>query len=576
MLSKVSNLVVNLNYQGAIIELEKAISKKPNDINYYTVLIDLCLKSDEVEIAERYVKKALSYEKNNLLINSYLMEINRLKGNLEESKKIAEKLLKNPEARTNIVFVVMFSRLLANIDLKEAEKFLDLHIRTFHNYELLVEMAKVQLELGKLQKAKEFLDKSISLERFDRRVYSLYGEYYFKTRKYEESIKNLEKAILFPGNRNKEYYLLSQSYYNIRNYEKSLEFLGKLNLREEVTAKVLFVSGKYQEVVKRFSKSESEITRYFVEESVIKLSHSELSKDRKNLSETRLKASKELKKKGIPYYELYLRRAIRLNPLNYDAWFELGNYYKFYHSPYVALEELEIAKNLFVNDAKMQDFFESISDYILNTSKLSSWNIATEKQKNAKLLIDIEPSNLPIEKDFYQNATIWAIESFKLINTTTEVSTENVSPLSYRNYDLVVKVKQDVVKDYMILELSFLDPLTYNTLTNATVSQKFSDNFVSEIYYNFKTKMTALLPSYGVIEGIKDNLIVARFSNKPPKAGDKVSITSNDTKSLIANKYITIATGNVTDTEGEYALIELDKDFKHLVTIKKGYKVIKN
>lgn len=575
-LSNISNLIINLKYQEAISQLEGAIEKNPKNIPYYYILVDLYLQLGEVSLAEKSIDRARKYEKNNIVINSYLMEVERLKGNLEKSKKISEDLLKNPNSKTNFTFVIMYSRLLSDINLNEAERFLKRYVDTFKNYSFFIEMARIKFLEEDFEGMKKYLDLALSVERFDKRVYSLYGEYYFRVGDYKNAVKFLEKAILFPGKNDREYYLLSQAYFKLGDYNLVLKFMGYLNFGDEVWAKVLFSAGKYSELIKRFKNTESEVVRYFVEEGAIALSPKKISDERKELSEERFKKAVEFMKKGLPFYYLYIKRSIRLNPLNYDAWFELGKYYKFYFSPYTAFEELSVGKNLFVNNKKIQDLFDSIGEYVSNSSKLASWGIPVNRQKNVNILIQIQKVDYPIEMPFYSDLLLWSLSSVKLINTVFTIHEGNQNQLSYKNYDLIVNIKPNFSGSYFLLNISFINPINSGVITNVVVSQRISDTMVSETYNNISRVISQLLPSYGIVEGVDGNLAVVRFSNKFPDISDSVNITSSGIVNFMSGDYKKIAIGKVIDKEGEYALIQLDDQYKYLTEIKKGYMVFKN
>ncbi|MCX8028481.1 MAG: hypothetical protein N2712_00600 [Brevinematales bacterium] len=574
-LSKVSNLINQLKHYEAINELEKAITKHPSSIPYYIFIIQISLDVNENELAEKYLSQALRYERDNITLNAFQIELERLKGNNKKAIEIAEKVLKNSSSRTNLTFVVSYSRLLASEHPYEAEKFLAPYMKIFNNHRIFTEMAKIQLSTGKLQHAKSNLDKALLLERVDKSIYSLYGEYYYRVGKLEESAKNLEKAILFPGNNSREYYLLSDIYFKLKEYKKSLEYAKIIPLPKETIASILYTSKNYSDLVKEFENPENEIIRYFIEESQIALSPQRISRERQNLSEERYKKAMKLKRKGIPYYNIYLSRSIRLNPLNFDSWFELGNYYKFYYSPYTALQEISIGKNLFVNNIKIQDFYENLVNFVSNSSKIANWEVDIQSPKNMKFLIEIEESNYPIEKIFYQNAITWALESIKLPNTELNISYQKNNTLSYKGYDIVISIKPEILKDYLILNISIIDPKSYRVITNVLTSQKFSEFFVSEIYQNLTRKILSSLPEYGIILGSKDNTLVVKYLKGVPNLNDNIIITYNNISSILNNNYNTIATGKIIDRDGEYGLVELDAEFKYKTTVKPGNLFIK-
>lgn len=568
VISKVSNLITQLKYEDAIVELEKQLETQPNNITYYFIIIDLSLRLGEIEVAEKYINRALRYDKNNVFINSYLMEIHRIKGNLKQASNIAQRILKVPESKTNLLFVVMYSRLLSEINVYDAEKFLSLYSKVYRDYRLFLEMARLYLIIGDDKKVKDFLDKAILLSRFDKDIYLLYGEYYFKRSNYVEAIKNLEKAVLFPGRKDREYYLLSSSYYHIGDYSKALVYLNKLDIRPEVVAKVMFLSGGYSDLIQRFSDSNSEVIRYFVEDSSIKLSPQDISSKRKELSYYRFRKALDLKKSGIPYYELYLRRALRLDPLNYDAWFEIANYYRYYNSPYFAFDELKVAKNLFLNNSRLQDLFSSLGDYVSNVSKLSSWDIQIENRRRLKILFEVEKGNIGLESAFFEDILNWALSAIKLVNASLEI-TGKKDGFYRKNYDFVFVLKPISVKDFFVVDLSLINPMNSSVLTNTIISVKFSDNVVSDLYYAFKTKMFSLIPYVGVVEGVRGNRFVVRFLGNTHKNGEEVIILDR------INKGEEIARGRIIDTEGEYSLVELSDKDKYLKSVKIGQIVIR-
>lgn len=562
VMSKISNLITQLKYEDAIVELEKQLEIQPNNIFYYIAIIDLSLKIGEVEMAQKYINRALRYDKNNVFINSYLMEVNRIKGDFKQATSIADRILKIPEAKTNILFAVMYSRLLSEFNAYDAEKFLSLYSRVYKDYRVFLEMARLYLIIGDDKKVKEFLDKAVSVNRFDKDLYLLYGEYYFKRGDYSEAVKNLEKAILFPGKKDREYYLLSSSYYRIGNYNKTLEYLGKFSVKPEVVAKVMFLVGNYNDLVKRFENSHSEVIRYFVEDASIRLSSQGISAKRRELSDYRFRKSVELKNSGLPYYELYLRRAIRLNPLNYDAWFEIANYYRYYFSPYFAFDELKVARNLFVNDVRLQDLFISIGDYVSNVSKLSSWGIDIEPQRQFKMLFEVERSNVSLENSFFEDILNWSLGSIKIVNTSVDI-TGKKDGFYRKNYDFVFVLKPSVVKDFYMVDMSLLDPVNSSVLTNVVISVKFGDYIVSEFYHSLKSKMFSLIPYVGIIEGVKGNRFVVRFLGNTHKNGDEIVVLNN-----VGGREI--ARGRIIDMEGEYALVELSDKDKYLRNVKNG------
>lgn len=574
-ISEISNLVINFKHYDAIDRLEKLISSYPNNISYYLFLIHLCLDVGENELAEKYIKKALSYEKNNIHINSYHMEVERLKGNIQRSVEISDSIMKRPEARTNLTFVVMRSRLLRTIQPSEAERFLRSYIKIFSNYNIFLEMAETQLALGRLDQVKENLDKAILFERLDRRIYSLYGEYYYRIGMFDEAIRNLEKAVIFPGSKIREHYLLGSAYFKIGNYQKSLEHLKNTDVPKETLANIMYLSGEYSKIVKTFKTPETEVLRYFVEESQIRISPQKINKEREQFSNERLRIALELKNRGLPYYNIHLARAIRLNPLNFSAWFEIGNYYRFYHSPYTALEELSIAKNLFLNDIRTQDFYENLENYVSNSSRLSSWNISIANTKPIKLLIQIDKINYDIDKMFYHEALLASIENIKLQNIDILVVTNRKSTTSLRNYDLVVNIRPEIVKDYLKLSVDLINPIDYEVITNFSTYQRYNSEFISTIYQNFRNSLLSYIPVFGEIVGVGSNNLVVRFFNGVPSINDSINITSDRVTSLFKTNYNVIARATITDKEGEYCLAVLDPQYRYVTQIKPGLLVVK-
>lgn len=574
-ISQISNLAINFKHYEAIDRLEKLISKYPNNIVYYSFLIHLCLDIGENELAEKYVKKALNYEKNDININSYYMEVERLKGNIQKSMEISDSIMKIPEARTNLIFVIMRSRLLRTIQPSEAERFLKPYTKIFSNYNIFLEMAEIQLALGKLDQVKENLDKAILFERLDKRIYSLYGEYYYRIGMFNEAIRNLEKSIIFPGNSVREYYLLGSAYFRMGNYQKSLEYLRNTSVPKETLANIMYLSGDYSKIIKTFKEPETEVLRYFVEESQIRLSPQKITKDRERLSDERLKIALEIKNRALPYYNIHLARSIRLNPLNFSAWFEIGNYYRFYHSPYTALEELSIAKNLFLNDVRMQDFYENLESYVSNSSRLSGWGISTVNTRPIKFLVQVDKVDYDIDKMFYHEAIVSSIENIKIRNINISIVTNRKSVTSLRNYDLVINVRPEVLKDYLKLSVDLIDPVNYEVITSFSTYQRYNSEFISTIYQNFRSALLSHMPIFGEIVGVKGNNIVVRFLSGVPSINDSVNITTNNLASLFKTNYTVIARATVTDGEGEYRLAVLDPQFRYITQVKPGFLVVK-
>ncbi|MGC8870342.1 MAG: tetratricopeptide repeat protein [Brevinematia bacterium] len=569
VINRVSNYILKLDYNSAIDELERALNLNPQNVEYYYYIIDLSLDIGDINLAKMYLDKLKVYYRDDVNIKIYEMEIFRLKGDVSSASSISKNLLKLDWVKTNEMFIIFYSKLLAENNVSEAVRFLLPYTKVYKdNYKILMTMAYLYLKFGKLKEAKFFLDKTISINRFDKNIYYLYGEYYYMLKDFSNAIKYLEKVILFPGPKDRAYYLLSESFYNIRNYKKSLEYARSLKLLDESIAKLLFDAGDYNILIKNYKDSDKGVVRFFVEESLIKLYPYDIPSIRSNYSEKNYEIAMKLKKKGVPYYEIFLRRAIRLNPYNYLAWYELGNYYRYFFSPYYSLEELSFANSLFVNSYQLQDYLISLSRYVSNYSKLSSWKIDLKQPKNFDVLIKFhDVKNASVSNYFLSDIIKYSFESWKIHNVRFSIALGEVSKKDYNNYDIILEVYPEVFNDYLNVRFLVISPREYVGLTNFYLVEKIDSDILPKFYYDSEYAFQKILPAFGRIVGFDEKFLIVKFFNKKPLKDKEVVITKDSFDKILKGEYKVFALGKVVDSDGEYGLIELNDKYKFLTKL---------
>lgn len=572
VLNRVSNYIAKLDYTSAIDELESAIKSEPYNTTYYYTIINLSLDIEDLSMAEMYLNKLKKYYKEDANIKIYEMEILRLKGNLSEAFSISKNLLKLSWIKTNEIFIAFYSKLLSEDDTQKAIDFILPYAQIYkENYKIFTTLASFYLKKNDLKNTKLFLDKAISINRFNKDIYLLYGEYYYRKGDFNNTINSLEKFILFPGSKNRSYYILAESFYKIGDYKKSLEYSKLLNLGEEALAKTMYDSKDYESLVKTYRNSENGIVNFFVEESLMKISPYSISDLRKELSKKNYSKAINLKRRGIPYYEFFLRRAIRLDPYNYSAWYELANYYKYFLSPYYSLEELKLGNSIFVNNYQLQDYISSLSKYISNYSKLTSWKINTSTPENFKFLVKIyDINNISISNYFVRDALKYAIDSWKFPNIKFYIIEGEISKSKYKNYDLVIEVHPEIFKNYLNVKFSVISPKDYDNLTNFTISEKINGDILPNLYYDSRYQLNKVLPTFGKVIGFNERFCVIRIFNGLPTKDKEVTITDSTLDEVFRKKNNTYATGKIVDSEGEYALVELGDKYKFLTELKKN------
>ena len=584
VLLSVSNDVVNLKYNDAIVKLEDAISKSPSTLIYYPHLIDLLFKVGNLDLAKKYIDMMSRYSPNGDVTLAYRMEYLRRTGNVDEAFGIAKELLSRPSMLTNQDFLVFYSRLLAERNLTSAKVALYKYIQVFpNNYKLNLELAKVLIRLGEINRAKERLDYSLTLNRFNKEVYSLYGEYFFLVKDYNKAIDNLLKAIIFPEVNSREYYLLLECYYRLGKYSDALKWVDYVTKDERVKANLMFLNKQYENILKKYQNSKDDIIRLFVEESSILLDSDFKSKDtRVRLSDARYSDTFKLRKNGSLYLDFYYRRAIRLNPENYRAWYDLVNYYVFSYSKYVAFDELRVARNIVNNDEKLQNLYSSLVGYVSNVSKLRQWDIELEKVDRERIFVNLLSDDSVVSTNsFILQAHKWAWEYIKIpyFDFTINDKKVNLSMLD-RSYSLFLISRVSQVGNYLRVDVSIVSPADYSELKTLgletlglqtlSISVNLNEEVVSQLSYLIGYYLrTSILDTYGKVLGSENNdKVVGIVMNGNLNVGDKVVFTDSSEYSLVPlKKYRVVAEGTVIDKDGEYVLVQLDMKYRYLTKI---------
>jgi tetratricopeptide (TPR) repeat protein len=574
VLLSVSNDVVRLKYDDAIVKLENAISEKPNNLVYYPTLVELLFKKGNLDLSKKYIDMMEKYSPKGDTTLIYKMEYLRITKNIEGAFNIAKELISRPSVLTNQDFLVFYSRLLSERNLVSAKVSLYKYLQVYpNNYKLNLEMARVLMSLGELPKAKERLDYSLSLNRFNKEVYSLYGEYFFLTKDYNKSIDNLLKAVTFPEVNYREYYLLLECYYRIGKFPEALKYADLVVKDDRTKVMLMYLNKDYNSILKKYVNSKDGVIKFFAEESSIALDPDFRTKSvRMALSDSRYKDSIKLRKQGTPYIDLYYRRAIRLNPENYNAWYDLINYYIFSYSKHFAFDELLIARNILVNDERLQNMYNSLSSYVSNVSVVNKWDIDLESINKDRIFVNFQlDESIVSTNSFIGQIQKWAWESVKIpyFSFTTEGKKVNFSMLD-RSYSLVLVSKIRQVGDYLKVDIDAISPINYSRLTNVSISVSLNDDVILYLSYLISYNLrTLLLGSYGKVLGSENNdKVVGVVMNGKFNLGDKVLFTDvYNYSSVPLKKYKIVAEGTIIDKDGEFVLIQLDSKYRYLTRI---------
>ncbi len=577
VLLAVSNDIVKLRYNDAIVKLEDTISKNPSALIYYPHLIDLLFRVGNLDLARKYIDVMSKYSPRGDVTLIYRMEYLRRVGNVDEAFDVAKELLSRSSVLTNQDFLVFYSRLLAERNLASAKISLYKYLQVFpNNYKLNLELARVLIKLGELNRAKEKLDYSLTLNRFNKDVYSLYGEYFFLVRDYDKAISNLLKAVIFPEVNTREYYLLLECYYRLGRYSDALKWVDFVTKDEKVRANLMFLDKQYENILKRYRNSKNDIIRLFVEESSILLDSDFRSKDtRVKLSDVRYNDTFRLRKGGSLYLDFYYRRAIRLNPENYRAWYDLANYYIFSYSRYVAFSELNVARNVINNYEKLRDLYSSLAGYVSNVSKLRQWDIDLGRVGKERIFVNLMAADSVVSTNsFILQAHRWAWEYMKIpyFDFTINDKKVNLSMLD-RSYSLVLTSRVSQVGNYLRADISVISPVDYSELGTFSISVDLAEEVVPQLSYLIGYYLkSAVFGIYGKVLGSEDNdKVVGIVMNGNLNIGDKVVFTDSSEYSRIPIKrYRIVAEGTVIDKDGEYVLMRLDANYRYLTKIFSG------
>ncbi len=581
ILKKASNLILNMRTEEAILELENGILRNPNNIFYYQYLSEILIENDDLERANIYIDRGLKLKQNDeiLLINK--SEYLRRTGKLSDAKKIISKLERTVYARTNVNFNLYKIRVISEEnELKAIEDLKRLISLYPSEYRYQLDIAELFLRKNSVEEAKKHLDNAFKINRFNKKIYSLYGEYFGRVKDYKKGIENLEKAILFPGSKEHLYYLLSYFYYELGNYKKSLEYSNLANLNNVSKLKIMFEGKMFEEIINQFrpDETQNEIELLFLEESSINQDKFLSKNYRKELSENRVEYVKKHALNKPTHIEFGYRRAIRLSPRNTSGWYELGNLYKNIYSQYTSYFELLKAKDIVSSDEKLENLFLGLENYISNQSKLKEW-LGKPILGNNITAVDfyiVKNHDLKIDRKFAENISEWVVSFLRVpwveINVKTIQTPDTFTIKSSKGIPIILSYS--VFGEFIKMDLKMFSRKTLKEITNFSISsQLLRDDVVSFLMNSLKNILVLYFQNYGTYIGeVSENRFVFKVLKYNVRVGTKVDIVSiKNFEDVLQSDYDFIASGTVRDSDGEFVLIELDQNFRYITKINKDY-----
>lgn len=205
--------------------------KESNNVDFYAYIADCYMSLDDFDKAVNTLKIGLSNNcSNSTYAKSLLGESLFYLNNFEESKSVFENLkLENPNS-----FFVTAYLIDININLNKYEEAIKLGIDILNSNVLdlndtayiLVNLGWINLKyLNNKDKALEYFNKALELDKNIGRAYIGLAEYYFSIEDYNSALVNYEKAIDLQEGTIDVYFGIAMCYKALKQYDDALSYL---------------------------------------------------------------------------------------------------------------------------------------------------------------------------------------------------------------------------------------------------------------------------------------------------------------------------------------------------------------
>ena len=205
--------------------------KESNNADFYAYIADCYMSLDDFDKAVNTLKIGLSNNcSNSTYAKSLLGESLFYLNNFEESKSVFENLkLENPNS-----FFVTAYLIDININLNKYEEAIKLGIDILKSNVLdsndtayiLVNLGWINLKyLNNKDKALEYFNKALELDKNIGRAYIGLAEYYFSIEDYNSALVNYEKAIDLQEGTIDVYFGIAMCYKALKQYDDALSYL---------------------------------------------------------------------------------------------------------------------------------------------------------------------------------------------------------------------------------------------------------------------------------------------------------------------------------------------------------------
>ena len=205
--------------------------KESNNVDFYAYIADCYMSLDDFDKAVNTLKIGLSNNcSNSTYAKSLLGESLFYLNNFEESKSVFENLkLENPNS-----FFVTAYLIDININLNKYEEAIKLGIDILKSNVLdsndtsniLVNLVWINLKyLNNKDKALEYFNKALELDKNIGRAYIGLAEYYFSIEDYNSALVNYEKAIDLQEGTIDVYFGIAMCYKALKQYDDALSYL---------------------------------------------------------------------------------------------------------------------------------------------------------------------------------------------------------------------------------------------------------------------------------------------------------------------------------------------------------------
>ena len=205
--------------------------KESNNVDFYAYIADCYMSLDEFDKAADNLKIGLSNNcSNSTYAKSLLGESLFYLNKFEESKSVFESLnLENPNSFFVIAYLIDI-----NINLNKYEEAIKLGVDILNSNTLdsndtayiLVNLGWINLKyLNNKDKALEYFNKALELDKNIGRTYIGLAEYYFSIGDYNNSLINYEKAIDLQEGTIDVYFGIAMCYKALKQYDDALSYL---------------------------------------------------------------------------------------------------------------------------------------------------------------------------------------------------------------------------------------------------------------------------------------------------------------------------------------------------------------